>query len=145
MDHGLRRVAQIYKIPYLHVHFAFYQFHKTIGNCLKHNYPNEGPFRITRQEVVFVAYTYGALPASIRSKGNLMYILYAILTFYMCFWAVDFTYLQLHDVANMLKVDDVGFFERLVVYLSSHHYRALYALDSREYAAWEACLFKPRC
>ena len=145
MDTALARMAGVHKIPYLHVHMAFYTFHRAVNRELRRRYPREAPFLITRPEIVLVTYMYGVLPKSLRLRGNLMYVLYALLTYYFCFWGGDFVSLGVRRIARLLGLENRKELERFVVYLCLQYYGGMYGITDRHeaYNAWETYLFQP--
>lgn len=143
MEEGLKGLATLHKIPYIHVHMAFFTFHKAIDGWLRRHHPKEDRFRITRMEIVLITYLYGHLPGSLRLRGNLTYVLHALLAFYFSNWGVDFVPLTLHKMAALLNLKDQKHFENLVVYLCVHCNRGIYSIaqPSTAYDAWEDYLF----
>lgn len=143
MNDALQRLAAVHHIPYLHVHMAFHEFHTVMNKKLKHRFPHEDSFLITRPEVVLVTYMYGILPESLRLRGNLMYVLYALLTYYFCFWGVDFISLGVRKIGLLLGLGDLRGFEKLVVYFCVRYYGGLYGVANyyEPYRAWEKYLF----
>ena len=144
MNTALERLAAVHKIPYLHVHMAFYTFHCAVNRELRRRYPREDLFLITRPEIVLVTYMYGMLPESLRLWGNLMHVLYALLAYYFSFWGGDFVKLGVRRIARFLGLKDPKKFEELVLYLGLRYYGGMYGIADRHegYNAWENYLFQ---
>ena len=141
---GLERLAKVHKIPYTHVHMAFYTFHRVINRVLRRQYPYEDPFLITHPEVVLITYMYGMLPKSSRERGNLTRVLYGLLTYYFSFWGVDFVKLGVRKIGRILELDNLREFERFVLYLCTQYYGGMYGITEHHdaYNAWESYLFQ---
>ena len=143
MDTALKQMAAVHKIPYLHVHMAFYTFHRVVNRELRHRYPREDPFLITRPEIILVTYMYGMLPEPVRLWGNLMHVLYALLTYYFSFWGGDFVSLGVQRIGRLLGLKNLKRFEGFVLYLCLQYYGGMYGVADRHeaYDAWENYLF----
>jgi len=144
MDVALGRMAAVHKIPYLHVHMAFYTFHRVINQELRRRYPREPLFLITAPEIILITYMYGVLPERLRLRGNLMSVLYALLTYYFCFWGGDFVSIGIRRIARMLSLKNRKEFEGFVLYLCSQYYAGMYGIaeHNKAYNAWETYLFQ---
>jgi len=144
MNAALERMAAVHKIPYLHVHMAFYTFHRAVNRELRRRYPREPPFLITAPEIVLVTYMYGVLPEGLRLRGNLMSVLYALLTYYFCFWGGDFVSLGVRRIARLVGLKNRKEFEGFVLYLGLQYYSGMYGVAKHDeaYSAWENYLFQ---
>lgn len=142
---ALERIAALYHLPYLHLHMAFFTFHDTLNRCIRRRYRRAEPFLLTAPEVVAMAHLYRLLPAPWRSENaNLMYVLYAMLTFYFSFWNGDFMSFGMREIARSLGLRERLAFEKMVLYLGTWYGHGMFGISVRSdaYEAWERFLFQ---
>lgn len=139
---ALRHITELYGLPYLPVHMAVFNFHACVNRYLRRLPDAQEPFPVRAPELVWLGYTLGELPDVMRREPNLLWLLYALLTLYFVYWEADFIPLRVRRLARMLGVaprEQRRRFERLVLYLSTHHTKGLQgvARDTPAYRAWE--------